>query len=126
SALAAILLSAGLTGSVVAQQETISARQLEREIRWARNWVVDVYDGHMWSPGPFFPFCDEDEGDRRNCLRGDEECPHCAWDDERTRLRRLASVYDSVGRMALRAEPGASIPRLNWIAGQRVGLWTRL
>jgi hypothetical protein len=103
----------------------LSARRADGELRWAQRWAFDVYGRKIaFSRDYHKPACHLDEG--LDCFQGDFECPRCLWREDRSELHELGAIYDSVGRMLLRAEPGANVSRLNWLAGQRVGLWTRM
>jgi hypothetical protein len=114
-----------VTPAPLEAQRRVSVRDAERAVRRAQLWMIDVY-GSMRTFSETYrkPACDEADGS--DCFQGDRECPECLWSADRRELRRLGEIYDSTAHVIARAPPQVSPQRLNWLAGQRVGLWTRL
>jgi hypothetical protein len=102
----------------------ISLRDSEGALRRAQLWMISTYAEKVWvSAGYRKPDCDERDGS--DCFQGDYECPGCLWSEDRSELHRLGAVYDSAAVLMQQAHPRTSLHRLNWLAGQRVGLWVR-
>jgi hypothetical protein len=102
----------------------ISLRDSEGALRRAQLWMIDVYGAKAYTSRHHRkPDCDERDGS--DCFQGDYECPGCLWNEDRSELHRLGFVYDTVGALMQEAHPRTSLHRLNWLAGQRVGLWVR-
>lgn len=102
----------------------ISLHASESALRRAQLWMTSTYAEKVWvSDGYRKPDCDERDGS--DCFQGDYECPGCLWSEDRSEMRRLGAMYDSVGVLMQQAHPRTSLHRLNWLAGQRVGLWVR-
>jgi hypothetical protein len=70
------------------------------------------------------PECDELAGE--NCFAGEYEClTRCApWDGQP--IRGLAEVYERTAALVARAVPGVDGEMLEFLHGQRVGVWARL
>jgi hypothetical protein len=105
-------------------EEAAARRRADIEIRRAELWMIDLYRRKAAFTGSFRKTpCDTRTG--ADCFQGDYECPHCLWRDDRSELHELGRVYDAVAASLLQPPPGTSLMRLNWLAGQRTGLWTR-
>jgi hypothetical protein len=102
----------------------ISLRDSEGTLRRAQLWMISTYAEKVWVSNEYRkPDCDERDGS--DCFQGDYECPGCLWSEDRSEMHRLGAVYDSAGVLMQQAHPRTSLHRLNWLAGQRVGLWVR-
>lgn len=104
--------------------EAAERRRANWELRRAELHMLETYRGrHEFSELYRKSACDEDTGE--DCFQGDYECYHCLWSEDRSELIRLGLVYDTVALRLADPPVGTSVYRLNWLAGQRVGLWTR-
>lgn len=97
-------------------------KEAESAIRQA---MEDMYDLYMEAARSFVSRgpCDELEGD--DCFGGQRECPHCMWEPDTAQMRRLGAIHDSAAAFIKRSEPGVKPELLDWLAGQRVGVWAR-
>jgi hypothetical protein len=118
--IAVLLLST--TSLSAAQDARPTYKQAERAIHHA---MEDMYDLYMESARSFVArgACDEHAGE--DCFGGERECPYCLWKPDTVQMRRLGAIYDSAAAYVYRAESGARPELLDWLAGQRVGVWAR-
>jgi hypothetical protein len=140
-ALAAAFANVATVPAVGAQatEAPVSLRDAERSIRDAQWAVVALYEplatvgfqrlprtgGTLLPPRGAVAPCDETTGD--DCFGGQRECLEaCAFWPSRDDMSKLATRYDSVAARVARAAPGVSPRLLDWLAGQRVGVWARL
>ena len=104
--------------------ETMERRHADWELRRAELAMLETYRVRReFSEHYNKPACDENTGE--DCFQGEYECPVCLWREDRAELIRLGELYDSVAQRLGDPPRGTSVYRLNWLAGQRVGLWTR-
>jgi hypothetical protein len=111
--------------------QPLTRRQADRELRRAQLWMLDTYRGFRnpeetaQESGEEFRRAPCDERTGADCFQGEYECAHCLWSEDRRELVALGEMYDSIARLVMHAPPGTSVYMLNWLAGQRVGLWVR-
>lgn len=126
-AAAAVLPPAGATRLAGQQSDDApTAREANRAIEDAIRVMRRFYEDAMWRRTGRVPErCDELAGD--DCFGGQRECwARCVpWPDGRP-IRVLAALYDSTARFVAGAEPGVDADLLDWLDGQRVGVWARL
>jgi hypothetical protein len=104
--------------------EAAERRRANWELRRAELHMLETYRARReFSELYNKPACDEATGE--DCFQGEYECPHCLWNEDRSQLITLGLLYDTVALRLADPPPGTSVYRLNWLAGQRVGLWTR-
>jgi hypothetical protein len=121
-----VWLSLLLPAAVHAQRfRAVNVRDAERAISHARTFTFDMYltVGEV-QKGIIRDNCDELTGE--DCFKGDRACPMCTWYDDRRDMRSLGRLYDEVAVFVARAPPGVRQELLDWLAAQRVGVWTRL
>jgi hypothetical protein len=100
------------------------SREAELALRRAQLWMLDIYRASITFTGAYRrPPCDGSDG--MDCFRGEYECPRCLWSDDMSELLRLGEIYDETAARVADAPERTSVIRLDWLAGQRVGLWAR-
>jgi hypothetical protein len=68
--------------------------------------------------------CDTLAGE--DCFGGQFECHACGRFPTRGQMIQLGEAHDALAELVARAQPGVTTELLDWVAGQRAGVWTRM
>ena len=121
SVLFCALMCAAHVAAASAQTQP-SADEANRAIKRAMEKTRSVYQNAMVQylpPGS----CNELAG--QDCFGGQRECLDCENWPTRVEMEGLAAFYDSTAAFVARAD-SASHHLLDWLMGQRIGVWARL